>query len=241
MRRTGLALVIALCSLTAAAQMTARQVVDHNLEARGGAEGFATIHSLSFTGILQFGSGQSAPMSVWLTTQPARIRIEILLPAGKMIEAYDGTHAWQMNPGSTTAVVLHGASAWRVRDRALSGADLLPNPDAKLRLAGAGTRAGHRYYVISYALATGDVFTQSIDSVTWLSFHETYPGGEEEVADYQRTGGLLLPTKLICGGAQPTTLVIQHTAFNTPIPAARFQMPAPPKPTARAATKPGRL
>ncbi len=231
MPRPGLALVIALCSLTAAAQMTARQVVDHNLEARGGAQGFAAIHSLSFTGILQFGSGQSAPMSVWLTTQPARIRIEILLPAGKMIEAYDGTRAWQMSPGSTAAIVLHGAAAWRVRDQALNGADLLPNPNAQPHLVGTGTRAGHRYYIVSFALATGDVFTYSIDSLTWLSFQETYPGGVEEVADYQRTGGLLLPTKLIGGptSPHPTTLVIQHTAFNTPIPAARFQMPAAPK------------
>lgn len=221
--------------------MTARQVLDHNLEARGGADGFAAIHSLSFTGILQFGSGQSAPMSVWLTTQPARIRIEILLPRGKMIEAYDGSRAWQLNPGSTIAVLLHGAAAWRVRDQALNGADLLPNRDAQPRLVGAGTRAGHRYYVISFALATGDVFTQSIDSVTWLSFHETYPGGDEEVGDYQRTGGLLLPTKLICGpiSSRPTTLVIQHTAFNTPIPAARFQMPAAPA-RRGPATKPGR-
>ncbi|MGH9413701.1 MAG: hypothetical protein ACRD0Y_08160 [Terriglobales bacterium] len=224
--------------MTAAAQMTAKRVVANNLEARGGAGKFAAIRSLSYAGTLEFGAGQSAPMSVWLTTRPARVRIEIQLPQGKMIEAYDGKRAWQIIPGEKAAAILHGAAARRVRDQALNGADVVPNLHPRARLVGSGKRAGHRYYIISFAFASGDVFTQSIDGKTWLAFHETYPGGAEEISSYQNSGDLLVPTQIVCGpqGQHTTTLHIQHTAFNAAIPAAMFQPPVAP----RAATRPGK-
>ncbi|MGH9466550.1 MAG: hypothetical protein ACRD1Y_04285 [Terriglobales bacterium] len=214
------------CCALAMAQVTARAVVEHSLAARGGADGFAAVHTLSMSGVLQFGT-QSAPISVWLTTEPRRVRIELQLPQGKLIEAYNGKQAWQITPGSHNAVVLRGSAARRVLDQALCGVDLVAGPGATLSMLGHGQQGGHSYYKVGFGLPTGDMFVQYIDDGNWLAFHMTFPGGVEEISGYQRVGGVLMPMTIVSGGAgqAQTTLRYEHVAVNLPVPTARFEPP----------------
>lgn len=211
----------------AGAPLTVRQVVDNSLRARGGAARFAAVHTLAFDGHLELAGGRQAPLTVALTTQPARIRVELTLPQGRMVQGYDGHIAWMIPPGQSTAVVLSGAQAAALEDQALNGVDLMAAPAARPVLLGAGHRAGHDYCKLRFTLPTGDAFTQYVDSHSWLAFYEEYPGGVEEISDYQATGGLLLPMRYVSGpaGRPGTPLVRAHIRINPPLPAALFQKP----------------
>jgi hypothetical protein len=94
-------------------------------------------------------------------------------------------------------------------------------------LAGSGRLDGHDYDKIQFTLPTGDIFTQYIDTHTWLAFHEEYPGGVEEIGEYQRTGGLLLPMRFVSGpaGRPGTPLVREQISLNPAINPAMFSRP----------------
>lgn len=222
--------LVAGCTLPLLAQspasLTARQIVAHNLRARGGAAAFAAVRSLEFTGHLQI-NGSPAPLHVWLLPNPNRIRVELSLPVGKLVQGYDGAVAWQIAPGQSTASVLTGDQAKAVQDQALNYVDLMADPAAKVELLGRTTLAGRDCYRLRFTLVTGDSFIQYVDASSWLAFHEEYPGGVEEIGDYRRVQGLLLPFRYVSGPAgQPGVPLVRDTVLlNRPINPALFRKP----------------
>lgn len=215
----GIALPGALVCALAQAPVSPQQIVANNLRARGGAALFASVHSLSFTGHLELPGGATAPLSVWVATGPPRIRVEISLPAGKLIQGYDGAQAWQVAPGQSAAEVLSGDAAKQVQDQALVIVDLLADPASTKELLGQGTLDGHDYYKVGITLpATGDGFVQYLDAHTWLAFHEEYPGGVEAISDYRSVQGLLLPFRFVSGPVgQPGTPLVRDAVQLNPV------------------------
>jgi hypothetical protein len=207
--------------------MTAPQIIAKNLAARGGAAQFAAARTLHFTGHLDLAPGQSARLEVWLATAPKRIRIEVNLPAGKLVQGFDGTTAWQIAPGESASTVLTGAAANQVIDQAVNFIDLMADREAKAEVTGAGQLEGHDYDQVRFTLPSGDAFTQYIDTHTWLAFHEDYPGGVEEMSDYRAVGGLLLPFRYVSGpaGQRGTPLTRDTSMLNEPMAARLFQKP----------------
>jgi hypothetical protein len=224
---SGLALAFAGVSL-AAPTLNARQVIARSLAARGGAAGFAAIHSFHFRGRLDLPAGAAA-LNVWSEVRPARIRIEVTLPQGRLAQGWDGIQAWQLAPGAKTAVILSGSAARSLHDQALNGVDLIADRGIAARLAGQGRLDGHHYVAVRFTLPTGDSFTQYFDTHTWMAFHELYPGGVESISDYRRVGGLLLPFRYVSGpaGKPGTPLVRSSVVLNPAIPPARFAVPQP--------------
>jgi hypothetical protein len=230
-RTAALALALALAGAAGAAGAapappTARQIVARSLTARGGAARFAAVRSYHFRGRLMLAQG-AVPLEVWGTVRPARIRMELRLPQGRLVQAWDGRQAWQIAPGGATAAVLSAAAARQLQDQALNGLDLIAAPEAAEALAGQGELDGHAYLAVRFTLATGDSFTQYFDTRTWLAFHELYPGGVESISDYRRVGGLLLPFRYVSGaaGKPGTPLVRSAVQLNPAIPAALFAPP----------------
>ena len=211
----------------AANPVTAKQVVANSLKARGGAAAFAAVHSFHFKGHLELGDS-NAPLEVWGADRPARIRVEVTLPNGKLTQGYDGTTAWEIDPGQTAARVLSGAEANHVKDQALGFLDLLSAPGNTVEMLGQGTLDGHAYDKLGITVgATGDGFVQYVDTTTWLAFHEEYPGGIEEIGDYRKVGGLLLPFHYVSGppGEKGTPLVRETMELDPAVPAGEFKAP----------------
>lgn len=177
---------------------TAQQVVEHSLRARGGAAKFAAVRSMHFTGTLALEKG-SAGIEVWAMPRPYRIRVELQLPEGKFVQGYDGTTAWEIDPGKTQARVLAGTEATNVQDQALGFIDMMTAPDTQVALLGLVEESGRSCYKLRFTLPTGDSFVQYVDQRTWLVNHEEYPGGVEEISDYRRVDGLLLPFRYVSG------------------------------------------
>ena len=222
----GLALVLGVAAVPPAG-LTARQVVARSLAARGGAARFAAVRTYHFRGQLRLARGPVG-IEVWGEVRPARIRIELALPQGRLVQAWDGRRAWQLAPGARAAASLSGAAAKQLQDQALNGVDLIAAGGAQAALAGEGSLGGRRYVAVRFTLATGDSFTQFFDTRTWLAFHELYPGGVESISDYRRVDGLLLPFRFASGPAgQPgTPLVRSEMDLNARIAPSRFEPPA---------------
>src|SRR5215218_9478246 len=79
-----------------AALPTVVQIIAMNLEAKGGAEKWQAIKSVKMTGKMT-AQGTEMPLTVY-AMRPNFNRQEITMPAGKAIQAFDGTNAWVVNP-----------------------------------------------------------------------------------------------------------------------------------------------
>lgn len=226
MRPVRYGFVVMGAAIAAWGQLTAPQVVAKSLAARGGAAKFAAVTTMKFTGHLDLG-GKAAALTVYAAANPSRIRIELRLPQGLLIQGFDGTTAWQVAPGAAAGATLPADQARSVRDQAINFVDLIADPGLKTELAGQGTLEGHTYAAVKFTLPTGDAFTQYFDTQTWLAFHEEYPGGAEAIADYRAVNGLLLPFRYISGpvGKPGTPLVRDTVTLNPALDPAIFRKP----------------
>lgn len=226
MRLVTVGLVLALGAVAQTPALTAKRVVAKSLAARGGAAKFAAVRSLRFTGHLQLENGPAA-IQVWTASKPYRVRIELQLPQGRFVQGYDGTTAWEIDPGKTQARVLAGREAMQVEDQALAFVDLMADPVDKLELLGTETVDGRPCYVLRFTFPTGDQFTQYVDAKTWLVNHEDYPGGFETISDYRKVDGLLLPFRYVSGpkGQPGAPLVRERIVLNEKLDPTLFRAP----------------
>ncbi|HVF36051.1 MAG TPA: hypothetical protein VND91_12075 [Candidatus Saccharimonadia bacterium] len=94
-------LVAALLAVTApgASAITAVELIDTHIEARGGREKLRAIESRHSTGKMIFTGDNAIELGLSeIVTRDGRIRNEISLQGMNGIQAYDGTEAWQISP-----------------------------------------------------------------------------------------------------------------------------------------------
>lgn len=77
---------------------TAEELAAKNVAARGGAERIAAIHSLRLSGKLLVNGDTLQLGLVTLIERPGEIRQEAELQGLTLVQAYDGTQGWKINP-----------------------------------------------------------------------------------------------------------------------------------------------
>jgi len=93
-----LALLAALpLASTAALALTADELVEKNLEARGGRERLAAVTSVHTVGTVRLGGSLEAKTEGWGLV-PGAIRTELSLQGMTAIQAWDGKEAWVVQP-----------------------------------------------------------------------------------------------------------------------------------------------
>lgn len=95
--RALLTLALALSAPGIARAITAEELIDKNLEARGGAAKLAAVRSMHAVGTLRTGGGQEAKIETW-AVDGAKYRSEFTLQGMTAIQAWDGTDAWVVSP-----------------------------------------------------------------------------------------------------------------------------------------------
>jgi outer membrane lipoprotein-sorting protein len=101
MRRFAAFVLLAAASLAfahAAYAYTADELAAKNVAAKGGAEQLAALHSLRLSGKLLVNGDQLQLGLVTLIERPGSIRQEAELQGLKLVQAYDGTQGWKINP-----------------------------------------------------------------------------------------------------------------------------------------------
>ena len=90
---------LALCLIAHAAfAVTADELVNKNIEAKGGIDNLHALKSVRLSGKMRIQGDTLELGVVTLVRQPGSIRYEATLQGLTQVQAYDGTQAWQINP-----------------------------------------------------------------------------------------------------------------------------------------------
>ena len=117
-RISRLTLALSLLWAVAAHAQTVDEIVAKNLQAKGGAQKWQSVSTVKMTGKITV-QGKELPLTVY-AKRPNLNRQEISLPEGKVVQAFDGTTAWVINPmtGSAEPQAVPGAAADMMKNSA---------------------------------------------------------------------------------------------------------------------------
>ncbi|HKP13997.1 MAG TPA: outer membrane lipoprotein-sorting protein, partial [Blastocatellia bacterium] len=161
----------------AASAQTADEVVQKNIEARGGLQKIKAIKSVRATGKLAVeGSGVELAITIQ-QKRPNAYRMEATFQGQSVIQAYDGETGWQINPfeNITEPEKLIGDELRDAREQADFDGPLV-DYKAKghaVELLGKEAVQGKPAYKLKLTLKSGDVRTVYIDAASYLELRVT--------------------------------------------------------------------
>jgi outer membrane lipoprotein-sorting protein len=224
----------------AAAAQTVDEIVQKNIDARGGMQKLKAIKSIKATGKLTIpGPGIEAPITMQ-QKRPNAFRMEVTLQGKSMVQAYDGDSGWKIDPfqGSSEPEKLAGDDLKDAQEQAdIDG----PLVDYKAKghtveFVGKEDLEGTPVYKLKLTLKTGDVSYLYIDAGSFLDLKITSKrkssGSEIEVDSYQSNykpvGGVLFPFSIEqkIQGQTVAQIAIDKIDLDAPLDDAAFKMPA---------------
>jgi len=239
MSRLAFALSLLAVSAVAHAQ-TVDEIVAKNLQAKGGAEKWGSVTSVKMTGKIA-AQGQEMPLTMY-AKRPNMNRQEISLPDGRIVQAFDGTTAWVINPltGSDQPQPMPGGIADMMKNSAdFDGA--LINYKTKghtIELVGKEKLADKDVYHLKVTMKGGQVQHYFLDAQSGLELKTSAEidmgmgGGakqtlDTEMSNYKSEGGIMLPhtVKQFVNGKPTVEMTVTVVEFNTAVDDAIFRMP----------------
>jgi len=222
---------------------TADQVVERYVEARGGAEAWARILAMGWTGHIESGANGSQKIPfLMLLRRPNATRFEVLAQNQRLVRIFDGRRGWAQRPGGETGVDVRDYTPEEVRAALDSGG--LDGPlsgyrakNIQVELQGAELIEQRRAWKLRVTFPSGDVQWHWIDAENYreLRYDRTArnPMGMSGVVsvylrNYQTVEGISLPLVIethAAAGQAPDRMVIEKVAFNPTLMADTFQRP----------------
>jgi len=219
---------------------TADELVEKNIQARGGMEKIKAIKSRRTTGLFNAGGGFMA-MAGQENERPNMVRQTFTLQGMSAITAYDGTAGWQIQPfeGHKDPELL-GEDDLRglLRDADFDG----PLVDYKdkgntVEYLGHDTVDGDDALRLKITLKNGDIVYQYLDPDTYLEIREEvqeFIRGSvhehvTEMGSYKPVAGVMFPFSLSIGSkTNPAeqTITIDKIEANVSLDKADFALPA---------------
>ncbi|AFQ48724.1 hypothetical protein [Burkholderia cepacia] len=250
MRRIG-SWVLAGCAMAALCacgqlpgqDLTADQVVEKNIAARGGLDAWRKIQTMVWSGHVDSPNAPVREMPFILAMKrPNKTRFELSVLNQKAVRVFDGREGWKQgaNGGAGLRPYTPG-ELMSARDEQVIDGPLIDH-DAKgigVTLDGVEPLGGHDAYRLAVKLPSGAVRHVWIDSHTFLDVKADRvvrgPGGpltvEVSYSNFKRIDGLQIPMKIESGtAAAPAkdTLIIDKVSLNPPLNDAIFARPASP-------------
>jgi len=240
MRHAVIVLVAVSCLSAFALTQTAEELVNKNIQAKGGMEKIKAIHSVRMTGTLNGGGGFSAAVGQE-NERPKLVRQTFSLQGMTAITAYDGSTGWQIQPfGGHKDPELMGEDDLRglLRDADFDG----PLVDYKekgntVEYLGHDIVDGDDALRLKVTQKNGDIIYYFLDPDTFLEIRrevqENIRGSiresVSEMGSYKPVAGVMYPYSLSQGSkenpAQSTT-TIDKIEVNVPFEKADFALPA---------------
>jgi outer membrane lipoprotein-sorting protein len=234
------ALALALLGVSAAAHaQTVDEIVARNLQAKGGAEKWKSVTSVKMTGRISL-QGKELPLTIY-AKRPNLNRQEIAIGNSRLVQAFDGTTAWVVNPltGSEAAHALPPAAAEMMRNSAdfdgalidykskghnieLVGKEKLGDTDVyHLKVTMKGGQHIQHYYLDA---STGIELKTAADIDTGAGQPQKL---ETEMSNFEQVDGITIPhtVKQTVNGKPMVEMTIEKVEFNVPIDEAQFRMP----------------
>ena len=240
--RQAMIVLVAVCCLRVFTQcQTPEELVDKNIQAKGGMEKIKAVHSLHMTGKLTGGGGFTATVTQD-GMRPNLVRETFSLQGMTGVQAYDGTVGWQIQPfGGHKDPELMGEDD--LRDLLLDADFDGPLVDYRekgntVEYLGHDVVDGDDALRLKVTLKNGDILYYYLDPDTYLEIRkeiqEFIRGSiKENVVDlgsYKPVAGVMYPFSIASGpknrpnAAQTTT--IEKIDVNVPLAKSEFELPA---------------
>ncbi len=224
------------------------EILQMNLEARGGLERLKSATAFRMRGKITMGQIE-APMLIE-AKRPSRFRMEFTVQGMIGIQAFDGETAWMLMPfmGKTEPEVMSDEQAKEMREQADFDGILVDWKEKgnTVELVGTGDVEGTDAHKLKVTLPSGDATFVYLDPESGIALqHETTSkvpgqGTEKKVvvtfSDYKEVEGLMIAHSMetTMGGQVVAVTTIDTVEVNPDISDDRFTMPefAAAKPTA---------
>jgi hypothetical protein len=240
MRHAVIVLAAVACLAIFGQAQTAEELIDKNIQAKGGMEKIKAIHSVRITGKLTLGPGFNA-LSVQENERPNLVRKSMSLQGMTAVNAYDGTAAWQIQPfEGHKDPELMGEDA--TKDLLLDADFDGPLVDYKekgntVEFMGHDVVDGDDALRLKVTLKNGDILYYFLDPDTSLEIRkemQQFVRGAVrerviELGSYKPVAGVMYPDSISRGSKQNPggqTLTIEKIEVNQAIDKADFALPA---------------
>jgi outer membrane lipoprotein-sorting protein len=214
-------------------------IVAKNIQAKGGETKLKAVQSMRMNGRVTI-QGMDMNMSI-MTKRPNMMRHEMVFQDKKIVQAFDGTTAWSINPltGSEAPQELTGPQADITKDQADFDGPLMDWKAKGHTLEFVGTEevGGAKAHKLRLTRKSGQVQYMYLDAESGIDLKTTVqvPQGattmtvETEMADYRPVDGIMMPhaLKTSINGTPTGSIVVEKIELNVPVEEALFKMPKP--------------
>jgi len=226
----------------APSDLTAAQIVDRNVAARGGLAAWRSIDTLTMAGQLEAGGKRNSELPfVMRMKRGHKSRLEITFKDQTAVQVYDGKQGWKVRPFLNrnevepyTPAEAKAAAAWEELDGPLVD---YAKKGTKVELAGTEEVDGKKAYKLKVTLKGGEQRGMWIDAATFLEVKidgqpRKMDGKMRKVAifyrDFRPEGAVKVPHTLetfVDGVKESHKMTIQRVAVNEPMQEALFRKP----------------
>ena len=219
---------------------TADELVAKNIEAKGGASALHDLQSLRLSGKMLVQQGQIQLAYLETKKRPDEVRTEASLQGMTQIEAYNGKEGWKVSPffGRKDPERMSADDAKAlIEDAEIDG----PLVDWKAKgstveYLGTEDVDGTLAHKLKVARKNGDVSFVYLDPehfleirvVTQRTRHGAYEEVETDLGDYEKAGGVFVPTSIEVGGKgapDKQRIIIDKVEANVPLDDTIFHFP----------------
>jgi outer membrane lipoprotein-sorting protein len=238
LRLTGAFALAVVCLVGAGQSPLQEQAIDDlvlkNLDAKGGLEKLKAVTTIKQTGTLSM-QGQEAALTIY-SKRPNMQRQEISVAGKQIINGFDGTTAWIINPlvGAVRPIQVTGPQADMIREQSTFDGPLVDykNLGVTIELV-IGTEVMGEQKLIHLKLTsrTHQVSHLFLDAATYLdakmSIDTAQMKLDQQFLDYREKDGIQVPflVRTIANGVLQSEMKLQSVEFNAPIDEAVFKMP----------------
>jgi len=230
--------------IASAGSMTADQIVERNVAARGGLETWRAVKTLTLSGKLEAGGKNNTELPfVMRMKRPQMSRLEVRFGDQTAVQVYDGAHGWKLRPflgrdavEPYTSAEAKSAESWQELDGPLVDHG---RKGTKVELLGKESVEGHSAYKLKLTLKGGEQRRLWIDAANFLELKidgepRKMDGRLRNVAiyyrDYKSEGGLTVPhveETVVDGDKQSHKMKIERVAVNQSLKDDLFAKPQP--------------
>src|SRR6202521_5160580 len=235
-------LLVVADSATAPVELTAAQIVDRNVAARGGLQAWRTVKTLSMSGKLDAGGKQKVQLPFVLEMERnRRTRLELQFNGQTAVQVYDGANGWKLRP------FLNRRDVEPYTPDELKAASMQADIDGplvdyavkgtKVELEGVQQIDGHDAFNLKLTLKTGQVQHIWVDAQTFLDVKvegtaRRLDGRFHPVAtymrDYRSVNGLMIPyvnETAVDGIKQTEKIILEKVIVNPKLEDSHFSKP----------------
>lgn len=227
--------------------LTAAQIVEKNVAARGGLEAWRKVEAMAWMGHVQGETAAAGPPLPFVMElkRPNRTRFEISTPDKRFTRIFDGTKGWRVRPGGDGMPEVKAFSKAEVDFSRSEFVVEGPLIDYKakgvaIKLGGLDEVEGRKAYLLEVALPGGAARRVWIDAETFLDIRSDRPSTNPLTKgtplsvyyrDFRPVDGLLIPHTIETRAADKGVgqkIIIDRVALNPSLSAQVFAKPSVP-------------